>query len=123
MRNNELRIGNLILFDKNPVEVTGIQKSGLNFGKHGFAISILDWFQPIELTEDWLVRFGFTLNMDNFNWNAAIGENEIGDFQLALRYSDRIGWFFQSKCTVIKYVHQLQNLYFCITGEELKLKE
>ena len=123
MKNSELRIGNLILFENKTVEVTGISKSALNFGKHGFAINILEWFQPIELTEEWLVRFGFTLNMDNFNWNAAIGENEIKDFKLALRYSNRIGWFFQSKCTVIKYVHQLQNLYFCITGEELKLKE
>ena len=30
----------------------------------------------IPLTEEWLLKFGFKLNMDNFNWNAAIGENE-----------------------------------------------
>ena len=74
---------------------------------------------PIPLTEEWLLKFGFKLDMEIFNWNATIGENEIGDFKLALRYSERIGWFFQSKCTVLKYVHQLQNLYFAICGEEL----
>ena len=123
MRNNELRIGNLILFDNKPVEITGIPKTGLNFGKAGFAVSINEFFQPIPLTEEWLLKFGFKLDMLNFNWNAAIGENEIGDFKLSLRYSERVGWFFQSKCTIIKYVHQLQNLYFAITSEELKLKQ
>ena len=119
MKNNELRVGNLVLFYEDIVSITGIVKSGFYFGKNDFAINLLEWFQPIQLTEEWLLKFGFKLDMENFNWNAAIGENGIGDFKLALRYSERIGWFFQSKCTVLKYVHQLQNLYFAICGEEL----
>jgi hypothetical protein len=78
--------------------------------------------QPIPLTEELLLKFGFKINMDNFDWNAGIGTNCIDDFELSLRYTDNVGWFYKSKCTPIKYVHQLQNLYFAITNKELTLK-
>jgi hypothetical protein len=126
MKATELRIGNLV-YDKwanvAKVESIGMHENvRISTKDYEFESNkIYDLFS-INLTEEWLLKFGFKLDMVNFNWNAAIGENEIGDFKLALRYSERIGWFFQSKCTVIKYVHQLQNLYFALTCEELEVK-
>lgn len=50
--------------------------------------------KPIPLTEEWLSRFGLN---DNQHTRITIPRN-------------------------IKYVHQLQNLFFALTGEELVLK-
>lgn len=75
--------------------------------------------KPIELTEEWLIKLGFKKRAD-------------GDFDL-LEYSEvdivisglLDGW----KCDGIwfsvnhlQYIHQLQNLYFTLTGEKLTLK-
>ena len=70
----------------------------------------------IPLTEEWLLKFGFvkhkttdiypTFAKQMFNWNDGI---------LYI-----IGYGFMNH---IKYVHQLQNLYFALTGEELVVKE
>lgn len=81
----------------------------------------IEQLYPISLTEEWLLKFGFEINMDNFNWNAGIGDWK-DDFELALRYTEDSGWFYRSIKTPIKYVHQLQNLYYSIMGKELKLK-
>jgi hypothetical protein len=71
---------------------------------------------PIPLTEEWLLKFGFTEHKTTdiyptfakqmFNWNDGI---------LYI-----IGYGFMNH---IKYVHQLQNLYFALTEEELKIKD
>ena len=73
-------------------------------------------FEPIPLTEEWLVRFGFR-------------KSDLSD-----RFIIH-GWFYFEKSEngysfrtidgfvrVIESVHQLQNLYFALTGEELELK-
>lgn len=113
MNANELRLNNLFRQNgSNFVETATFE----TFELLSSGAIVID---GVPINEKWLLEFGFKLNMDNFNWNAAIGVNEIGDFELALRYSERIGWFFQSKCTIIKYLHQLQNLYFDLTGNEL----
>lgn len=126
MEANELRIGNFVLFsnDGTIFTVGSIEEKGFTVQNEEETTWIeSEEFEPIPLTEEWLLKFGFKLNMNWFNWNAAIGENEIGDFKLALRYTDDFGWFYQSRCTPLKYVHQLQNLYFAITGEELIYKD
>jgi hypothetical protein len=111
MKANELRIGNYVYDNLGGVlKIKGISLD-----------STLSHIKPIPLTEEWLFKFGFKMNMDNFDWNAGLGVNCIGDFELSLRYTDNIGWFYRSKCTPIKYVHQLQNLYFAITGDELTI--
>jgi hypothetical protein len=112
MKANELRIGNYILLQgvTKPTQVWIIDTTEQSTRTKA---------SPIPLTEEWLLKFGFEIKLDNFNWNAGIGINEIGDFKLALRHTDNFGWFYKSRCTPIKYVHQLQNLYFALTGEEL----
>lgn len=75
--------------------------------------------EPIPLTEEWLIKFGFSKespdNEDDFNYwelkDVEFTDYEDGDFEI-----NQTGFVF-------KYVHQLQNLYFALTGEELELKE
>jgi hypothetical protein len=74
---------------------------------------------PIPLTEEWLLKFGFKESGRDINiihwYNGVIYLNSYElDFNgYWLRYyRGRI------HCK-INYVHQLQNLYFALTGEEL----
>jgi hypothetical protein len=73
--------------------------------------SIMSNVQPIPLTEEWLVKFGF--KKDEY-YNAIVKQ------PIELHVQDNIYW-----CDIlwnsmeIKHVHQLQNLFFALTGEEL----
>lgn len=78
-------------------------------------------FKPIPLTEEWLLKFGFEFhinaNCQNFYYekDAFICIRGDEDFEWFRYYN---GDFYHE----LKYVHQLQNLYFALTGEELTLK-
>lgn len=76
--------------------------------------------RPIPLTEEWLLKFGF-IKMD---WT----ENEnCYEKSFVLQKDDKEGYNLMDNDVAtlqqFKYVHQLQNLYFALTGEELTLKE
>jgi len=72
-------------------------------------------FEPIPLTEEWLLKFGF------------IKHGKYGYFYLDNFIIDKnkLGKFFMCDIDIhveIETVHHLQNLYFALTGEELTLK-
>lgn len=76
-------------------------------------------FEPIPLTPEWLERFGFEVYGSEPYWKYADGIN--GMFK-----NNRFRLFtFQTHgdYVPVDYVHQLQNLYFALTGQELELKE
>lgn len=72
-------------------------------------------YDPIPLTEAWLLKFGFTLvNRANYI-TIDFDEWELGEFELEdFMYRGSVE-------KELKYVHELQNLYFALTGEELIL--
>ena len=105
MKSNELRIGNYIKTDLGIQIVIPFLFRALE--------SIENDCEPIPLTEDWLCKFGF--EKDSFYWS-------LKDLSIDFEkngYSYVIG----SGATGFKYVHQLQNLYFALTGEELTIKK
>jgi len=73
--------------------------------------------EPIPLTEEWLIKFGFERESGESYW--VISELEIqsvpkiGGGEMLMMPNARYA-------KEIKYLHQLQNLYFALTGEELK---
>ncbi|WP_185246654.1 hypothetical protein [Chryseobacterium bernardetii] len=76
---------------------------------------------PIELTEQWLIKFGFE---DKY---LTIDKKISSDFTMSLIPDKEDGYYFMPHAILkwgvdLKYVHQLQNLYFALTGEELKIK-
>lgn len=85
-----------------------------------------DFIKPIPLTEEWLVKFGFKKDEIGvfvnicYKQNLSIGLNLVGDKYCIVYLTGSFGMV-QPKH--IKSVHQLQNLYFALTGEELTLKE
>jgi hypothetical protein len=71
--------------------------------------------EPIPLTEEWLFKFGFKKHHKH-------GYFYIENFTIDV---DMNGQFFMCDVdihVVLKYVHQLQNLYFAFTSEELTLE-
>lgn len=84
----------------------------------------LNELKPIPLTEQWLLKFGFE-NVENESIEFILELEE--KFLLSIIIEDltwAVGYGFDwSRTFNIKYVHQLQNLYFLLTSEELKLKQ
>jgi len=114
----ELRIGNFLLFEDNSViEVRGIHPSGkyIHNGKQWIELFRCN---HIFLTDEELFKFGFRLNIDvwefpNYLANAWI-QLLSGSYFLGVE-SHWMGCEIES-------VHQLQNLYFALTGTELTIK-
>lgn len=136
MRNNmkttDFRIGNLINYKI---------VDNMDPRKEWFEISEIDYddlrilqiknemnqdYQPIILNEELLLKCGFQKRKqsDNFYY-FGYGDNPITkDWMLCLKYfSDENKFFFMNGYHTIKYVHELQNLYYALTKEELILCE
>ncbi len=127
MKANELRIGTWAMYSS---------KIQVNENKIRECVDHPDRFGPIPLTEEWLKRFGFIHNdkycrYDSKMWNVrnrpegkevsmnvwkATDKKDDGFWGVTLR-EELV--FDDVTPTAIQYVHQLQNLYFALTGEEL----
>lgn len=119
----ELRIGNWVNVVDKDYQVTQILEKGVNCGLVG---ALYDIVKPIPLTEEWLERFGFEEKMI---YNSI--HYELGDFKVYIDIDNGLpsGYFDYHKVSMIgikaelNHVHQLQNLYFALTGEELQTDE
>jgi len=116
MKATELRVGNYI----NEVGTGIIQVTPENILYLYKQYGITNKFDPIKLTKEWMVRFKFkqyTPMQEPSTWFNMI---KIMDKSL---YSDGIyRWNGRENHVILRYVHQLQNLYFALTGEELPTK-
>jgi len=122
---SELRIGNKIeavgffgFFGSYPsglIEVREITEFGVNLSQGDSTIYELYNLHPIPLTEEWLVKFGAEYK-DYFGGHVFW----IGASALAIK-GNIAYWMANSLCK-IDFVHQLQNLYHALTGEELQIK-
>jgi hypothetical protein len=117
MKANELRLGNYI-GDKDDIAIVeSIDKEGcmvqfINDEKQGFRIS--EPINAIPLTEEWLLKFGFVLE------NGWFKKNRLLLFNINNNYFTTLSKEIVS--VNITTVHQLQNLYFALTNEELTMK-
>lgn len=77
--------------------------------------------QPIPLTEEWLVKFGFEKDTETKSWSIL---TSLEKFDYLFEVSNQYQEYFQPDFLRIdiKYVHQLQDLYSILTSEELSLK-
>ena len=124
----EFTIGNYIQdFECEPYyfQVEEIKKNGQGilavYYRNGSCMSIEP--EPIPLTEEWLLKFGFEKQMIKINdYTDFAYECIFESYEFAL-YQE-LEWSDIQKIILhtVKYVHQLQNLYYALTGEELTLK-
>lgn len=121
----ELRIGNLVsISDYNNLEVLGISSNnvGLKLDSTKFISVQCDELQPIPITVEWLLKLGFEYHTFDKNyvittqkdWHNSIKEID-GDWFYNNNFSDANCYFVRE----VKYVHQLQNLYYALNEEEL----
>lgn len=119
----ELRIGNY--FQWKEVASMG---SGIAQITHGQQIEdYITLKEGVPLTPEWLERFGFeNIGTDDYHSKPMFKKHGC-DWKYCLE-----GYFSQYFCQGhsepaivgdIQYVHQLQNAYFLLTGEELTIKE
>jgi len=121
----ELRQGNLVLDPYgNEREVTGVRgdKVYLSRAANIDAIYPASELSPIPLTAEWLERAGFhtvTTNEDGSNnyWSKSLDASIDYEYEGIFRY--RI--FEKQRTKSIISLHQLQNLYFALTGSELEI--
>ena len=84
-------------------------------------------YQPIPLTEEWLLKFGFKNQIIKINCYSIIEldfnskEYPVYNCFLKQKNSDSTNDSFLMDVK-IQYVHQLQNLYFALTNKELTIK-
>ena len=104
----EVRIGNLVTLNGKEYEVS-IQSlyEGAN-----------EYFKPINLNKKWFNKFGY------YNENRP---NHFSKDEMTIdehTFWDCNGMFIEDKNGVrIKYVHQLQNLFFALKQRELTIKK
>jgi hypothetical protein len=132
MNANELRIGNYVnreYLNPSPsglqichtycrIKSIGIEKIIYECRNKSLNKVDFDIISPIPLTEEWLVKFGFFVitagklidaTLPNFRFSLHKSGNYIG---YLLCENDNV-------ITNLESAHQLQNLYFALTGKEL----
>ncbi len=127
MKANELRIGNFVASGVSYSKTSSIGKV-LEIGNlerefeqiYCECEESFDWFFKdnycgIPLTEEWLLKFGFDKKDKSYIKNSFLFINNNSIYKFLYKLS-----IIESE---VKYVHQLQNLYFALTGEELTIEK
>jgi hypothetical protein len=130
IKKEELRIGNMVQFDnlnkKYPsVRIVKIkeliEKGAIVIDPVGLDLSLFydgDNLKPIPLTPEILERCGFVKTI--YGWDSV---NTSFNFYQARKDSLLLPCFKENVCGdnsfPIKHLHQLQNLFFALTGQEL----
>ncbi len=131
---NELRIGNLVHFNNDGLfhEIRSVSRDKIHpielielDGSNGYAHNCeLSEIEPIPITEALLEKSGW-------KWNGLTSSFERypdTDSRMHLRFVENNSSYtmfnYIRKCEIVKriwHVHQLQNLYFALTGREIKI--
>jgi hypothetical protein len=144
MKANELRLNNLLFYGDEVLKVASIHNDNtIRFEKDNstigcFSTKLLS-IKSIPLTEEWLLKFGFERRKgmyyasatyhkeilktdfylrraggyENWFWGISSGDDFDTIHFIDVEFNDAIRY---------SYVHQLQNLYFALTNEELTIK-
>lgn len=140
MKANELRIGNLVLEkrkckisgicgmpDKDTIldvyrSVNGVYDNYVVFDDFPTTMPI-EALSPIPLTEELLLRCGFEKSVDSYSVGGVtlVLLNDAFSLLHGLDF-DVFNAIIKFKNCEVEHLHQLQNLYFSLTGEELDVK-
>lgn len=135
MRAEDLRIGNLVMSEvwNNYSDIQGIEKC-----ESWYQLRINGWIhridedgyteiKPIPLTGEWILKLGGQRNeLNNEYWISVFNLKGELHFETFNSTDEVVTTLYSRSCQLIfdriKYVHQLQNLYFALTGSELTIK-
>ena len=110
----ELRLGNWININGNPFQLE-LPDFNLIVNENGKST-----YEPIELNEDWLLKLGFEAERSTVYLKLKYSTN-VSDYVLYDRETKELLFVKNNQLWLSKqeYVHQLQNLYYCLCGREL----
>lgn len=130
MRAIDLRIGNILRDKISKTELKVIELTEKNIGAYVIDRSKFPlkegWeFEPIPLTEEILLKCGFVKNEEHDEGGLIDFRYELNLLNKSISFTSN--WNIEdciyvniTQCGVdVFYLHQLQNLYFALTGEEL----
>lgn len=123
MKINELRIGNYVLIPDHEKKVY-YERTIVCIGDNCFS----EDYKPITLTEDWLFKFGFEETTKEDYIDGLYIRRGIRDFGFSINKETMCYCDIDYEGTIsdniqIKYVHQLQNIYFALTEIELTIEK
>lgn len=137
---------------KAPIEISGSAEARINVRESRelvltldalsvlHSLNLLEFVKPIPLTEEWLLKLGFKKNDRNEYLKEAPGWKKYYKvfYEKYIATGEHAeGWLLQCvyagsgmrkeekidiPCGYLSTVHQLQNLYFALTGEDLIVK-
>jgi len=115
MKAEQLRIGNRVLFRGKEDIVWRVEDNNYVTDNYGHGACDED-LEPIQLTEEWLCRFGFYNNSpDNWTKYGMFVDFKLETYKGSVYYIAK-----EIPCRkIVHYVHQLQNLYFALADQEL----
>lgn len=138
MKAKNFRIGNVVKYDNRIFTIHTIADEFPTLDTIEFGIGVVDWnnIEPIKLNEDWLRGLGFE-GHDMDMWKVLPTGNELelhidcvreGEFEHACLTQGRTDKGIPGKdykfayLNDLKYVHELQNLFFALSGTELEIE-
>ena len=120
MKVEELRIGNWVMGYHDPFQWS---LEHFDLLKQADLDEIIK--EPVLITEEVLLKCGFEIKPNSslpaFAYSRRLDlqvEFMLGEYSFRIEVENRHTTFVR----VIKYLHELQNLYFSITGEELEVE-
>jgi len=131
---NELRIGNYVLLDGFITQIKSINEVGINIFVDDdvlLEVATFDELKPIDITEDILLKFRFKSKLDDPECTGVLTpngqyvlDNTTGNLALEVLFGFDKNYPMMIQLGDdylhhIKYLHQLQNLYFSLTNKEL----
>lgn len=157
MNAQHLRIGNIVTINNSEswpklkgisMKVTGLKEvdvRGFPNSKHGIDLLEIDtpypkaysqfdeFVEEVILTEEWLIKFGFTKNVMSYEINVSPNPKSYKLLSLSGDYLYLKEGFSKTNCDICViwnrdykkqfYVHELQNVYYDISGNELSVKK
>ena len=138
MKANELRIGNYVNIEGDVVKVKEIYEKSIHYANSEYeSFATEDFIQPIELTEEVLLKIEFKKERQLLSYLFYLDYEIDKDNIILVKYiiypkapsllkiiASQGGNYecFEFIKRGIKYLHELQNTYYCLTGQELKVE-
>lgn len=120
MKATELRIGNYVMYEPT---IDDWEEKVITLHSLLQVDISPESYCGIPLTEEWLLKFGFKKTLKSMN-TFTLFNHEEGEVWFEVCGADGYEWYRPHDIFPrIKHVHQLQNLYFALNGEELEIKD
>jgi hypothetical protein len=118
MEANKLRLGNLFIEEnsKEIISVIGLEQNRIIFS----GMFLNKWqAKPIEITHEWLLKFGFEMLTDVQKGFKSTSYSYRKGISMCIGFNNGVVTVDFWQGNEKKYVHELQNFFFAVSGTEL----